>query len=149
MFDLFTKCENLERPIITTMDEILSPNRPAIKLKPCFLVLKGRFFSIVAGIWLAIPLPGKAAIIGQMPSLSEVLYITSEPCIAESGRVEPNWYFSYWVNAVGTVTRSCYVRYNDQIWIKGPYGSESTFPMSYFSKPSTAPISDESSEIKQ
>jgi transcription elongation factor len=27
------------------------------------------------------------------------------------------------------------VRYNDQIWIRGAYGTESTYPMNYFSKP--------------
>ena len=100
--------------------------------------------------WLmAVVLPVKAAIIGQMPSFSEVLYITSEPCTSETGRVEPNWYFSYSVNAVGTVTRSCYVRYNDQIWLKGPYGSESTFPMSYFTKPAEASKTDAPAEVKQ
>ena len=100
--------------------------------------------------WLiAVVLPAKAAIIGQMPSFSEVLYITSEPCTSETGKVEPNWYFSYSVNALGTVTRSCYVRYNDQIWLKGPYGSESTFPMSYFTKPAEANKIDGAAEVKQ
>jgi len=50
---------------------------------------------------------------------------------------------------VGTVTRSCYVRYNDQIWLKGPYGSESTFPMSYFTKPAEASKTDAPEEVKQ
>ncbi|QWD65732.1 hypothetical protein [Polynucleobacter sp. MWH-Aus1W21] len=93
--------------------------------------------------------PAKAAIIGQMPSFSDILYITGEPCTSETGKVEPNWYFSYSVNALGTVTRSCYVRYNDQIWIRGPYGSESTFPMSYFSKPAASGSADASPEVKQ
>ncbi len=102
------------------------------------------------GCWLlAIVLPVKAAIIGQMPSFSDVLYITSEPCTSETGRIEPNWYFSYSVNVMGAVTRSCYVRYNDQIWLKGPYGSESTFPMSYFTKPAEASKSDAPAEVKQ
>jgi len=77
----------------------------------------------------------KAAIIGQMPAYGDVLYITSEPCTSETGKVEANWYFSYSVNSLGNVSRSCYVRYNDQIWIRGTYGTESTYPMSYFSKP--------------
>ena len=106
-------------------------------------------FWLFAPFLMAVVLPVKAAIIGQMPSFSEVLYITSEPCTSETGRVEPNWYFSYSVNAVGTVTRSCYVRYNDQIWLKGPYGSESTFPMSYFTKPAEASKSDAPAEVKQ
>lgn len=110
-------------------------------LKPSLIV----FGSAV----LALSQPLKAAIIGQMPSFSEVLYITAEPCTSESGKVEPNWYFSYSVNAVGAVTRSCYVRYNDQIWIKGPYGSESTFPMKYFTKPSELDQADNVPEVKQ
>ncbi len=94
---------------------------------------------------------GAAAIIGQMPAHGDILYITTEPCTAENGRVEPNWYFSYSVNSLGSVTRSCYVRYNDQIWIKGPYGSESTFPMSYFGKPAASDSgkSEQGSEVKQ
>jgi len=93
--------------------------------------------------------PSDAAIIGQMTSFNEVLYITADPCTSESGRVEPRWFFSYSVNAQGTVTRSCYVRYNDQIWIKGPYGSESNFPISYFTKPTDAGKADTSPEVKQ
>lgn len=94
---------------------------------------------------------GVAAIIGQMPAHGDILYITSEPCTAENGRVEPNWYFSYSVNSLGSVTRSCYVRYNDQIWIKGPFGAESTFPMSYFGKPATSDSAkaEQGSEGKQ
>jgi hypothetical protein len=94
-------------------------------------------------------MPVKAAIIGQMPSFNELIYITSEPCTSETGKVEPNWYFSYSVNGMGTVSRSCYVRYNDQIWIKGPYGSESTFPMSYFTKPAETNQADAAPEVKQ
>jgi hypothetical protein len=119
-----------------------------IKLNPLVWTFN-RSFWFVGGVLLVIALPIKAAIIGQMPSFSEVLYITGEPCTSESGKVEPNWYFSYSVNAVGAVTRSCYVRYNDQIWIKGPYGSESTFPMSYFTKPADAGKADASPEVKQ
>ncbi|QWE23095.1 hypothetical protein FD975_02490 [Polynucleobacter sp. AP-Jannik-300A-C4] len=94
---------------------------------------------------------GGAAIIGQMPAHGDVLYITTEPCTAENGRIEPNWYFSYSVNSLGSVTRSCYVRYNDQIWIKGPYGTESTFPMSYFAKPSASDSgkTEQGSDVKQ
>ena len=119
-----------------------------IKLNP-FPQMPRSLNWLVGSMLIGIVLPIQAAIIGQMPSFSEVLYITAEPCTSESGRVEPNWYFSYSVNAVGTVTRSCYVRYNDQIWIKGPYGSESTFPMSYFSKPAEAGKADASPEVKQ
>lgn len=94
-------------------------------------------------------IPAQGAVIGSMPSFSDILYITSEPCTTETGKIEPNWYFSYSVNALGTVTRSCYVRYNDQIWIRGPYGSESTFPMSYFAKPAAGSPAEAAPEVKQ
>jgi hypothetical protein len=111
-------------------------------LKPQFLIFCALCMTVGQGV---------AAIIGQMPAHGDILYITSEPCTAENGRVEPNWYFSYSVNSLGSVTRSCYVRYNDQIWIKGPYGSESTFPMSYFAKPaaSDSAKAEQGSEVKQ
>ena len=118
------------------------------KLKTLLGICKFSFLVLVP-LFAAVTLPATAAIIGQMPSFSEVLYITSEPCTSETGKVEPNWYFSYSVNALGTVTRSCYVRYNDQIWLKGPYGSESTFPMSYFTKPAEANKTDAAPEVKQ
>jgi hypothetical protein len=53
------------------------------------------------------------------------------------------------VNAVGAVTRSCYVRYNDQIWIKGPYGTEYTLPISNFTKPDSDSKAETGSEGKQ
>jgi hypothetical protein len=124
--------------------------RPVITLKrPLKQILKLKFLIFCALATVAGQ--GVAAIIGQMPAHGDVLYITSEPCTAENGRVEPNWYFSYSVNSLGSVSRSCYVRYNDQIWIKGPYGSESTFPMSYFGKPATSDSgkSEQGSEVKQ
>jgi hypothetical protein len=91
-------------------------------------------FLVCSALFL-VAFPGRAAILGQMPVHGDILYITTEPCTAENGRVEPNWYFSYSVNSLGSVTRSCYVLHNDQVWIKGPYGAESTFPMSFFKKP--------------
>jgi hypothetical protein len=39
------------------------------------------------------------------------------------------------------------VRYNDQIWIRGPFGAETTYPMSYFSKPAENK-SDAAPEVK-
>jgi hypothetical protein len=91
-------------------------------------------FFVCSALFLA-ACPGSAAILGQITVHGDVLYITTEPCTAENGRVEPNWYFSYSVNSLGSTTRSCYVLYNDQVWIKGPYGAESTYPMSFFKKP--------------
>jgi hypothetical protein len=89
-------------------------------------------------------------IIGQMPAHGDILYITAEPCTSETGRIEPNWFFSYSVSASGSVSRSCYVRYNDQIWIRGPFGAEATYPMSYFAKPTGAAEnkSDTTPEVK-
>lgn len=108
-----------------------------------------RTLILLVGSALLLIQPVKAAIIGQMALLNEVLYITAEPCTSESGRVEPRWYFSYSVNAVGTITRSCYVRYNDQIWLKSPYGTETTFPMSDFTRPNDASKAEASAEVKQ
>jgi len=103
----------------------------------------------LAGLIAWVAFPAQGAVIGSMPSFSDILYITSEPCTTETGKIEPNWYFSYSVNALGAVTRSCYVRYNDQIWIRGPYGSESTFPMSYFAKPASGSSAEAAPEVKQ
>lgn len=124
--------------------------RPVITLKHPLKQILGFKFLIAFTLLMAAS-HGSAAILGQMPAHGDILYITTEPCTAENGRVEPNWYFSYSVNSLGSVTRSCYVRYNDQIWIKGPYGAESTFPMSYFSKPAGGDSgkSEQGSEVKQ
>jgi hypothetical protein len=105
-----------------------------ITIKHLFKQTLGIQFLVCSALFLA-TFPGRAAILGQMPVHGDILYITTEPCTAENGRVEPNWFFSYSVNSLGSVTRSCYVLHNDQVWIKGPYGAESTFPMSFFKKP--------------
>ena len=105
-----------------------------ISFKRPFNTPFGIQFLVCSALFLA-ACPGHAAILGQMPVHGDVMYITNEPCTAENGRVEPNWFFSYSVNSLGSVTRSCYVLHNDQVWIKGPYGAESTFPMSFFKKP--------------
>jgi hypothetical protein len=108
-----------------------------ISFKRPFNTPLGIQFLVCSALFLA-ACPGHAAILGQMPVHGDVMYITNEPCTAENGRVEPNWFFSYSVNSLGSVTRSCYVLHNDQVWIKGPYGAESTFPMSFFKKPAAA-----------
>ena len=101
-------------------------------------LLRTTFKILLASIWLLGNPLAQAAVIGQMPAHGDILYITAEPCTSEAGRIEPNWFFSYSVSATGSVSRSCYVRYNDQIWIRGPFGAETTYPMSYFSKPASA-----------
>jgi hypothetical protein len=108
-----------------------------ISFKRPFKTPLGIQFLVCSALLLA-AYPSRAAILGQMPVHGDVMYITTEPCTAENGRVEPNWFFSYSVNSLGSVTRSCYVLHNDQVWIKGPYGAESTFPMSFFKKPAAA-----------
>ena len=100
-------------------------------LRPTFKILLVSISLIGANM-------AQGAVIGQMPAHGDILYITGEPCTSDTGRIEPNWFFSYSVNAVGSVSRSCYVKYNDQIWIRGPFGAEATYPMSYFSKPTGA-----------
>ena len=111
-----------------------------ITLKHPFKKTLGIPFFVCFALFFA-AFPGRAAILGQMPVHGDILYITTEPCTAENGRVEPNWFFSYSVNSLGSVSRSCYVLYNDQVWIKGPYGAESTFPMSFFKKPAAGSAS--------
>ena len=120
-------------------NSVLKPNSnpkywSVISFKRPFKTPLGIQFLVCSALFLA-ACSGHAAILGQMPVHGDVMYITNEPCTAENGRVEPNWFFSYSVNSLGSVTRSCYVLHNDQVWIKGPYGAESTFPMSFFKKP--------------
>jgi hypothetical protein len=109
------------------------------------------FKILLAGCFLLGNPIAQGAIIGQMPAHGDILYITAQPCTSETGRIEPNWFFSYSVSATGSVSRSCYVRYNDQIWIRGPFGAETTYPMSYFSKPAGATENkpDAAPEVKQ
>jgi hypothetical protein len=122
---------------------------PVITLKYPFNQILGMQLLVCFALTLA-SYPVRAAILGQLPVHGDILYITTEPCTAENGRVEPNWFFSYSVNSLGSVTRSCYVLHNDQVWIKGPYGAESTFPMSLFKKPAVGASQQEpGSGVKQ
>lgn len=89
----------------------------------------GAFFSFYA----------RADIVGFMPAYGERLVITSETCKWENGREEPNWLFAYFESSFGNVTRACYVRYNNQIWLRKSSGVEMVFPASYFTKPNPEP----------
>ena len=89
----------------------------------------GAFFSFYA----------RADIVGFMPAYGERLVITSETCKWENGREEPNWLFAYFESSFGNVTRACYVRYNNQIWLRKSSGVEMVFPASYFTKPKPEP----------
>ncbi|BEI39540.1 hypothetical protein PHIN8_14840 [Polynucleobacter sp. HIN8] len=89
----------------------------------------GGFFSFYA----------RADIVGFMPAYGERLVITSETCKWENGREEPNWLFAYFESSFGNVTRACYVRYNNQIWLRKSSGVEMVFPADYFTKPANNP----------
>ena len=89
----------------------------------------GAFFSFYA----------RADIVGFMPAYGERLVITSETCKWENGREEPNWLFAYFESSFGNVTRACYVRYNNQIWLRKSSGVEMVFPADYFTKPANNP----------
>jgi transcriptional regulator with XRE-family HTH domain len=86
----------------------------------------GLFFSLFA----------RADIVGMMPAYGERLVITSETCKWENGREEPNWLFAYFETAFGVVSRACYIRYNNQIWLRRASGVEMVFPAEYFKAPS-------------
>lgn len=89
----------------------------------------GAFFSFYA----------RADIVGFMPAYGERLVITSETCKWENGREEPDWLFAYFESSFGNVTRACYVRYNNQIWLRKSSGVEMVFPADYFTKPANNP----------
>jgi hypothetical protein len=80
----------------------------------------------------------RADIVGVMPAYGERLVITSETCKWENGREEPNWLFAYFESAFGVVNRACYIRYNNQIWLRRATGVEMVFPAEYFKPPNAA-----------
>jgi len=92
------------------------------------LVLGGLMFSVFA----------RADIVGVMPAHGERLVITSETCKWDNGREEPNWLFAYFETSFGTVTRACYIRYNNQIWLRRATGVEMIYPAEYFKPPGSS-----------
>ena len=73
-----------------------------------------------------------AEILGQMSTMGQVYVITSEVCKLADGNEARNWSLSYSYNAIGMATRSCYQKYNNNIWIWEFTGREYIFPAEYF-----------------
>ena len=120
--------ENFDKLLLATQE--LDNKKSKFYKKPSFyflaiLLLAGVFASVFA----------RADIVGVMPAYGERLVITSETCKWENGREEPNWLFAYFETAFGVVNRACYIRYNNQIWLRRATGVEMVFPAEYFKQP--------------
>ena len=74
----------------------------------------------------------KAEILGQMPTSCLVYVITSETCKTSDGKDAKGWLLSYSYNSLGMATRSCYQKYNENIWIWEFSGREYIFPANNF-----------------
>jgi hypothetical protein len=123
--------ENFDKLLLATQE--LDNKKSKFYKKPSFyflaiLLLAGVFASAFA----------RADIVGVMPAYGERLVITSETCKWENGREEPNWLFAYFESAFGVVNRACYIRYNNQIWLRRATGVEMVFPAEYFKPPNAA-----------
>ncbi len=97
-------------------------------------------FVVILGVGAFFSFYARADIVGFMPAYGERLVITSETCKWENGREESNWWFAYFESSFGNVTRACYVRYNNQIWLRKSSGVEMVFPADYFTKPANNPV---------
>ena len=123
--------ENFDKLLLATQE--LDNKKSKFYKKPSFyflaiLLLAGVFASAFA----------RADIVGVMPAYGERLVITSETCKWENGREEPNWLFAYFESAFGVVNRACYIRYNNQIWLRRATGVEMVFPAEYFKQPNAS-----------
>ena len=123
--------ENFDKLLLATQE--LDNKKSKFYKKPSFyflaiLLLTGVFASVFA----------RADIVGVMPAYGERLVITSETCKWENGREEPNWLFAYFETAFGVVNRACYIRYNNQIWLRRATGVEMVFPAEYFKQPNAS-----------
>jgi transcriptional regulator with XRE-family HTH domain len=123
--------ENFDKLLLATQE--LDNKKSKFYKKPSFyflaiLLLAGVFASAFA----------RADIVGVMPAYGERLVITSETCKWDNGREEPNWLFAYFESAFGVVNRACYIRYNNQIWLRRATGVEMVFPAEYFKQPNTS-----------
>ena len=123
--------ENFDKLLLATQE--LDNKKSKFYKKPSFyflaiLLLAGVFASVFA----------RADIVGVMPAYGERLVITSETCKWENGREEPNWLFAYFETAFGVVNRACYIRYNNQIWLRRATGVEMVFPAEYFKQPNAS-----------
>ena len=123
--------ENFDKLLLATQE--LDNKKSKFYKKPSFyflaiLLLAGVFASAFA----------RADIVGVMPAYGERLVITSETCKWENGREEPNWLFADFESAFGVVNRACYIRYNNQIWLRRATGVEMVFPAEYFKQPNAS-----------
>jgi hypothetical protein len=123
--------ENFDKLLLATQE--LDNKKTKFYKKPSFyflaiLLLAGVFASAFA----------RADIVGVMPAYGERLVITSETCKWDNGREEPNWLFAYFESAFGVVNRACYIRYNNQIWLRRATGVEMVFPAEYFKQPNAS-----------
>jgi len=78
----------------------------------------------------------RAEIVGQMTANGEVYVITSDICKTADGKDAKGWLMSYSYNSIGIANRSCYQKFNDNIWIWEFTGREYFYPASNF-KPAT------------
>ena len=74
----------------------------------------------------------KAEILGQMTASGLVYVITSDICKTADGKDAQGWLLSYSYNSIGIANRSCYQKYNDNIWIWEFSGREYIFPATNF-----------------
>ncbi len=123
--------ENFDKLLLATQE--LDNKKSKFYKKPSFyflaiLLLAGVFASAFA----------RADIVGVMPAYGERLVITSETCKWDNGREEPNWLFAYFETAFGVVNRACYIRYNNQIWLRRATGVEMVFPAEHFKQPNAS-----------
>jgi hypothetical protein len=85
------------------------------------------FLSLIFSISLT-----KAEVLGQMTASGLVYVITSDICKTADGKDAKGWLLSYSYNSIGMATRSCYQKYNDNIWIWEFSGREYIFPANNF-----------------
>jgi hypothetical protein len=87
---------------------------------------------ILAIIALLVGPCANSEVLGQMTAMGQVYVITSEACKTADGKDAKGWSLSYSYNSIGIANRSCYQKYNDNIWIWEFSGREYVFPASFF-----------------
>ncbi|NDI27510.1 MAG: hypothetical protein EBY73_07550 [Burkholderiaceae bacterium] len=125
--------ENFDQILLATQETGGQKKLKSYQKKSLYLIL------VILGAGAVFSFYARADIVGFMPAYGERLVITSETCKWENGREEPNWLFAYFESSFGNVTRACYVRYNNQIWLRKSSGVEMVFPADYFTKPANNP----------
>jgi transcriptional regulator with XRE-family HTH domain len=123
--------ENFDKLLLATQE--LDNKKPKFYKTPSFY-----FLAVVFLGGLLFSLFSRADIVGVMPAFGERLVITSETCKWDNGREEPNWLFAYFETSFGVVNRACYIRYNNQIWLRRASGVEMVFPAEYFKQPNAS-----------